>query len=58
MPSSVGRVRWVDYRKKGVRALEPGYAITVADLEATAAAAKVEVTRGDILLVRTGHMSR
>ena len=36
----------------------PGYAITVADLEGTAAAAKVEVKRGDILLVRTGHMSR
>jgi kynurenine formamidase len=45
-------------RFKGVRALEPGYAITVADLEATAAAQKVEVKRGDILLVRTGHMSR
>jgi kynurenine formamidase len=45
-------------RFKGVRALEPGYAITVADLEGTAAAQKVEVERGDILLVRTGHMSR
>jgi kynurenine formamidase len=45
-------------RHKGVRALEPGYAISVADLEATAAAQKVVVGRGDILLVRTGHMSR
>ena len=45
-------------RHKGVRALEPGYAITVADLEATAAAQKVEVKRGDLLLVRTGHMTR
>ncbi len=45
-------------RHKGVRALEPGYAITVADLEATAAAERVEVLPGDILLVRTGHMSR
>jgi kynurenine formamidase len=45
-------------RAKGVRALEPGYAITVADLEATAAAHEVEVRRGDILLIRTGHMSR
>jgi kynurenine formamidase len=45
-------------RHKGVKALEPGYAITVADLEATAAAARVEVLPGDILLVRTGHMSR
>ena len=55
----VGRGVLLDVaRHKGVRALEPGYAITVADLEATAAAAKVEVRRGDILLVRTGHMSR
>src|SRR3989441_5576622 len=45
-------------RYKGVRALEPGYAITVADLEATAAAAHVTVQRGDLLLIRTGHMSR
>ena len=45
-------------RHKGVKALEPGYAITVADLEATAAAEQVEVLPGDILLVRTGHMSR
>ena len=45
-------------RHKGVRALEPGYAITVADLEATAAAAGVDVRRGDLLLIRTGHMSR
>src|SRR2546422_5017923 len=34
-------------RQKGVRSLAPGYAITVADLEATAAAQKVEVRRGD-----------
>jgi kynurenine formamidase len=45
-------------RHKAVRALEPGYAITIADLEATAAAERVEVLPGDILLVRTGHMSR
>ena len=45
-------------RQKGVKALEPGYAITVADLEATAAAQRVEVLAGDLLLVRTGHMSR
>src|SRR5512132_3104149 len=45
-------------RAKGVRSLEPGYAITVADLEATAAAQKVEVRRGDFLLIRTGHMTR
>ena len=45
-------------RHRGVGSLEPGYAITVADLEATAAAEKVEVRSGDILLVRTGHMKR
>jgi Putative cyclase len=55
----VGRGVLLDVaRHKGVRALEPGYAITVADLEATAAAQRVEVGRGDILLVRTGHLSR
>ena len=45
-------------RFKGVRSLEPGYAITVADLEATAAAEQVAVRRGDFLLIRTGHMTR
>jgi kynurenine formamidase len=55
----VGRGVLLDVaRHRGVRALEPGYAITVADLEATAAAQKVDVRRGDIVLVRTGHMSR
>jgi kynurenine formamidase len=55
----VGRGVLLDVaRFKGVKALEPGYAIGVADLEGTAAAQKVEVKRGDILLVRTGHMSR
>jgi kynurenine formamidase len=45
-------------RHKGMPALAPGYAITVDDLEATAAARGVSVGRGDILLIRTGHMSR
>jgi len=45
-------------RFKGVRSLPPGYPITVADLEATAAAEKVAVRRGDFLLIRTGHMTR
>jgi kynurenine formamidase len=45
-------------RYKGVQALAPGYAITVADLDGTAAAQKVAVQRGDILLIRTGFMSR
>ena len=55
----VGRGVLLDVaRWKGVRALEPGYAITVADLDATAAAQRVDVRRGDLLLIRTGHMSR
>lgn len=40
------------------RELEDGYAISVADLEATAAAAGVVITRGDIVLVRTGRLTR
>jgi kynurenine formamidase len=43
--------------KGGDTPLPAGYAITVADLEATAAAQKVTVESGDILLVRTGFMS-
>lgn len=38
--------------------LEDGYAISVADLEATAAAAGVTIGRGDIVLVRTGRLAR
>ena len=45
-------------RDKGVESLEPGYAITVEDLEHCAAAENVRVESGDILLVRTGHMTR
>jgi kynurenine formamidase len=55
----VGRGVLLDVaRYKGVKALEPGYAITVEDLDGTAAAQGVEVQSGDILLTRTGHMSR
>jgi kynurenine formamidase len=55
----VGRGVLLDVaRYKGVKALEPGYAITVDDLDGTAAAQGVEVQSGDILLTRTGHMSR
>ena len=55
----IGRGVLLDVAKwKGVRALEPGYAITPADLDATAAAQRVEVRRGDLVIVRTGHMSR
>ncbi|HYC23001.1 MAG TPA: cyclase family protein [Candidatus Bathyarchaeia archaeon] len=45
-------------RMKGVDCLEPGHAITVADLEAAAAAARVKIESGDLLLVRTGHTGR
>ena len=54
----VGRGVLLDIpRYKGVPRLAPGYAITVADLEGAAAAERVEVQEGDILLVRTGFMS-
>jgi kynurenine formamidase len=44
-------------RVKGLRWLEPGYAITVDDLEAALAAERVEAGEGDALLVRTGMMA-
>jgi kynurenine formamidase len=54
----VGRGVLLDVpRYKGVTALEAGYAITVQDLEGTAARQGVTVQSGDILLVRTGFMS-
>ena len=54
----VGRGVLLDVaRHQNVASLPAGYAITPDDLEATAAAAKVQVQRGDILLVRTGFMS-
>lgn len=42
-------------RYKGVPALEPGYEITAADLEATAKAEGVEIRQGDSVLIRTGY---
>ena len=54
----VGRGVLLDVpRTKGVGWLEPGYAITAADLDAAVAAQKVTIARGDALLVRTGHMA-
>ncbi|MFN8643789.1 MAG: cyclase family protein [Candidatus Binatia bacterium] len=44
-------------RFKGVPRLTPGTAISPADLEATERAQGVRVERGDVLLVRTGHLS-
>jgi len=45
-------------RARGVDALEPGYAITAADLDAAAAAEKVEVRTGDCVVVRTGMLGQ
>lgn len=42
-------------RAKGVDALEAGYEITPADLDATVAAQGVEIRAGDSVLVRTGY---
>jgi len=41
-------------RHKEVDSLEPGYAISADDLDATAAAQRVEVRAGDAVIVRTG----
>jgi kynurenine formamidase len=41
----------------GVEANAPGHAITSGELETVAAREKVEIRRGDILLVRTGWMA-
>jgi kynurenine formamidase len=37
--------------------LEPGYAITADDLDRATTYARVAVERGDIILVRTGHIA-
>ena len=44
-------------RTKQLEWLEPGYAITVEDLDAAVAAERVTISRGDALLVRTGHLT-
>jgi kynurenine formamidase len=44
-------------RLKGLDVLEPGYAITGADLDAAAERQGVEIRTGDIILVRTGLMA-
>lgn len=45
-------------RFKGVESLDDGYAITIEDLKATAAAQQVEIRKGDFVIVRTGHQER
>jgi kynurenine formamidase len=44
-------------RAQGVERLAPGRAIGPADLEAAERAAGVRAERGDVLLVRTGHLA-
>ncbi len=52
----VGRGVLLDVaRFKGQDALPDGYAITNADLDATAAAQGVEIRKGDFVIVRTGQ---
>ncbi len=45
-------------RHLGVPFFEDGMAITIDDLEATARAQRVEVRRGDFVIVRTGQMEQ
>jgi len=55
----VGRGVLLDVaRFKGVSWLDDGYAITIDDLNACAAAQQVEVRKGDFVIVRTGHQER
>ncbi|MEX2459319.1 MAG: cyclase family protein [Actinomycetota bacterium] len=43
-------------RTRGVERLDPGYAITPADLSAAEEAAKIRLEGGDVALIRTGHL--
>ena len=55
----VGRGVFLDVaRYKGVESLEDGYGITNDDLYNTAKKQKVELKRGDYVIVRTGMMER
>jgi kynurenine formamidase len=55
----VGRGVLLDIpRHRGVKWLEPGEAVTRAELVACAEAEKVEIGEGDILVFRTGHHRR
>ena len=55
----VGRGVLLDVaRFKGVASLEDGYGISVDEVERCAAAQKVEIRKGDFVIVRTGHMER
>ena len=56
--SSARRLRWRRRaaRWKGVKKLDPGYDHTV-DLDGTAAARKVQIQPGALLIIRTGFMT-
>jgi kynurenine formamidase len=55
----VGRGVLLDVaRALGVERLEPGYALTADDLDAAEDHARLKVTPGDIVLLRTGQMTR
>ncbi len=57
--SLIGRGVLIDVaRHKGKGSLDPGERIGVADLEATLAAQKVALRRGDMVLLRTGYIER
>jgi kynurenine formamidase len=45
-------------RRHGVESLAPDHEVTVADLESTLDAQRVELVSGDVLLVRSGHFGR
>jgi kynurenine formamidase len=44
-------------RVKGVNWLEPGYAVTVDDFETALRQQRVDAGSGDVLIVRTGHIT-
>jgi kynurenine formamidase len=55
IPPVIGRGVLVDIAaSKGVERLEPGYAITVADVEAALAQQKTSIRAGDVVLFHTG----
>lgn len=58
-PGIIGRGVLIDVaRLRGVDALPLDYAITIDDLNAACASQGVVVRKGDVALVRTGHMRR
>jgi kynurenine formamidase len=57
-PGIIGRGVLLDLpRHAGIERLTPGHVISVGELVQTARAEQVRVGRGDILLLRTGHLA-